>query len=156
MEISAMIVELKNKIATTETEAARLEQVANELRTKLAAIEPTLKQHRDDLTAMRMSVESLELVGGHAEKKVAPPIPQVAISVTATKEPPRPAPKENPRKAKKVAQIAPSGKEIRVFASVNQCASQLGWTYNGVKKYIETVSPEKQMRMKGFVLKYKA
>ena len=158
MEIKTMIIDLKQKIKSVELETIRLETVAKNLRSQLEATEKVIRCNRDDLTAMRMSVESLEMVGRKEEDRQSQPVRQDPTPVLPasyeTREKSRPAPKVNPRKAKKVVQTGPSGKVITVYSSINQCAKALGWTNVGTRKYIESNSPEKQMKLKGFVLKF--
>jgi uroporphyrinogen decarboxylase len=58
------------------------------------------------------------------------------------------------RKAKKVGKFDPMGVKIGEYSSVNQCAKDFGWNNGSMKKYIETNSKDKQIRLRGYYLEY--
>ena len=156
MEIRSMVLDLNTKAKRLEEDIGKLTQLAENLRTQLTATEETLRTQTDDLTGIRMAIESLEMVGHPRERPKLNLEPDHSTPVLATKEESKPKPKENPRKAKKIVKLSPSGAELCVYSSINMCAKALGWTNTGTKKYIESNSPEKQLKMKGFVLKFTA
>ena len=152
MEIRSMVLDLNTKAKRLEEDIGKLTQLAENLRTQLTATEATLRTQTDDLTGIRMAIESLEMVGHPRER----PEPENPKPVLATKGESKPQPKENPRKAKKIVKLSPSGKELRIYSSINMCAKDLGWMNTGTKKYIESNSEEKQLKMKGFILRFTA
>lgn len=143
MEIAAMINELKTAAAETEKETSALENLVVDLRTKLNAAEEELRAHTDSLAAMKMAIESLEIIGRPIN---APSVP-VVQQECAPKRRHHTSPKE-------IVKLNASGKQICVYRSISQCAKALGWSFPGTKKYIENIHPEKQVRLKGFILKY--
>ncbi len=158
MDISGIIVDLKSKETILSGETKRLEAVVADLRERLTSSESVLAQNRDDLAAIRMSIESLEMVGGKREPEAVRKAPAPAIPIVKTvmeKMPSAPKPKpENTRRAKKVGKFNPKGEKLGEWGSINKCAKEIGWTNTGVSKFIQTVSPEKQIKLRGYYLKY--
>lgn len=149
MDIKTIIVDLKMKEKALAGETARLEDVVKNLRAQLSASETTLGQHKDDLAAIKMSIESLEMVGsGRIEPE--------PVFVATKEEKPHKPPVINTRRAKKIGKFNVKGEKIGEWASINKCAHDIGWTNTGVSKYIQTVSPEKQIKLRGYYMKYVA
>lgn len=153
MDIKTIIADLKMKEKTLAGETARLEDIVKNLRAQLSASETTLGQHKDDLAAIKMSIESLEMVGSG---RIETPRSQEPVFVTAKEEQPHKPPVINTRRAKKIGKFNVKGEKIGEWASINKCAHDIGWTNTGVSKYIETVSPEKQIKLRGYYMKYVA
>lgn len=143
MEIAAMINELKLNAAQTEKEVSTLEILVTDLRDRLSAAENDLRKHQDDLTALRMAIESLEIVGAARTTPATPPAQKAAAAKF-----------HHSRAPKKIIKLNASGKEIGVFGSISKCATALGWSFPATKKYIEQTKPEKQIYLRGYILKY--
>jgi len=145
MEITAIITDLNQKISDNSKNIPALEQKVAELRTALAKSEAELQKRTDELTAFRMALESLEMLG-------QPPVEIPKVQTVMT-----PAPVQHvklSRGPKRIVKISAVGKQIGEYRSINQCAKDLGWTAPGVRKFIENIGSDKQLRMKGFILRY--
>ena len=153
MDISRIIVDLKSQETILSGETKRLEAAVADLRERLTTSESILAQNRDDLAAIRMSIESLEMVGGKREPAPAPAIPVIKTVMEKMPSVPKPKP-ENTRRAKKVGKFNPKGEKLGEWGSINKCAKEIGWTNTGVSKFIQTVSLEKQIKLRGYYLKY--
>lgn len=122
MEISTMVMDLKRKIETVEKETKSLSELENTLRQRLATVEATIRSNTDDLEAMKMAMESLELIGG--KKPVAKEKPAV---VSTPKPAPAPAKQEHMAKStapKKVRKCDAMGNQLGIWVSINQCARE--------------------------------
>ena len=143
MEIAAMISELKLNAAQTEKEIPPLEKLVADLSSQLRTAEATLRIHKDSLDALKLAIESLEVVLPQEDFSDTPPVKQNSAKKAKLNRTP-----------KQIIKLNASGKQIGSYRSISQCAKALGWSFPGTKKYIENINPEKQIRLKGFVLKY--
>lgn len=143
MEIAAMISELKLNAAQTEKEIPPLEKLVADLSSQLRTAEATLRKHKDSLDALKLAIESLEIVLPREDFSDTPPVKQNSAKKAKLNRTP-----------KQIVKLNASGKQIGSYRSISQCAKSLGWSFPGTKKYIENIHPEKQIRLKGFVLKY--
>lgn len=147
MDISLMVSQLKNEIAPLEKSIADKKQEIKTLRLRIGALEMEMQKETDTYDAMKMALDALELIPGNNVPEVKPePVWQAKpLSVEV---------KTNIRKAKKVGKFDPTGVKIGEYSSVNQCAKDFGWNNGSMKKYIETNSKDKQIRLRGYYLEY--
>lgn len=142
MEITAIITELKQKISDHNVAIPALDAKIRELQKSLDAATAELRQRTDELTAFRMALESLEILEQPPKE-----IPKIQTVMT-------PQHVKLSRGPKRIVKISAVGKQIGEYRSISQCAKDLGWTNPGVRKFIENISSDKQLRMKGFILRY--
>lgn len=145
MEISAVIAELKTEASRIEPKITNLTEAIEQLRTSLSAAEQDLAFFTDRLTAVNMSIESLELLD-------KAPVRPACETADAVKPAVKPQVNRYSRKPKRIAKLDARGNRIGTYSSINQCAKAIGWTNAGVRKYIENVSREKQIKLRGFIL----
>lgn len=157
MEISTMMQDLKQQMEHLQTDTEMVEQLAAKYREQLESAEKFIKESREQISYMQMTIDSMSvlvnMIGNKSESK-----PEIRESKPESKEKP-PKPKVRPvysRKPKAILRLDAHGNQVGYYRSVNECAKVLGWTNTGVTKTIEHISPEQQIRLKGFVLKYSA
>lgn len=157
MEISTMMQDLKQQMEHLQSDTEMVEQLAAKYREQLESAEKFIKESREQISYMQMTIDSMSvlvnMVGNKSESK-----PEIHESKPESKEKP-PKPKVRPvysRKPKAILRLDAHGNQVGYYRSVNECAKVLGWTNTGVTKTIEHISPEQQIRLKGFVLKYSA
>lgn len=142
MEISTILNDLRRQMTDAENEVSAMTSLASDLRERLATVEAKIATGNDHLTALRMAVESLEMLERPRQSPEPAPVKKIQ---------PR-----GPKAAKQIVRLNPAGEEVGVYRSINQCAKALGWSAPGVRKFIEVISPEKQVRMKGFRLEFRS
>ena len=157
MEISTMMQDLKQQMEHLQTDTEMVEQLAAKYREQLESAEKFIKESREQISYMQMTIDSMSvlvnMIGNKSESK-----PEIRESKPESKKKP-PKPKVRPvysRKPKAILRLDAHGNQVGYYRSVNECAKVLGWTNTGVTKTIEHISPEQQIRLKGFVLKYSA
>jgi hypothetical protein len=150
MDISLMVSQLKNEIAPLEKSIADKKQEIKTLRLRIGALEMEMQKETDTYEAMKMALDALEMIPGdriQTEVKPEPVLVAKPLHVEIY---------TNTRKAKKVGKFDPQGVKIGEYSSVNQCAKDFGWGNGSMKKYIETNSKDKQIRLRGYYLEYLA
>jgi len=164
MEISTMMQDLKQQMEHLQTDTEMVEQLATKYREQLESAEKFIKESREQISYMQMTIDSMSvlvnMIGNKSESKpeIHESKPEIRESKPESKEKP-PKPKVRPvysRKPKAILRLDAHGNQVGYYRSVNECAKVLGWTNTGVTKTIEHISPEQQIRLKGFVLKYSA
>lgn len=155
MDISLMVSQLKNEIAPLEKSIADKKQEIKTLRLRIGALEMEMQKETDTYDAMKMALDALELIpGNHVPVIKQDPVPEAKSEPVWQAKPLSVEVKTNIRKAKKVGKFDPQGVKIGEYSSVNQCAKDFGWNNGSMKKYIETNSKDKQIRLRGYYLEY--
>jgi hypothetical protein len=154
MEISAMINELKNESVSVVRSLRAKENEANAIRDRLHVLETEIQTMSDRYDALKMSVDSLELL-----QSTGTPRPVAETPAPVATPIPLPVIKEQkktrgPRAAKRVVKKDAKDKVIGEYSSINKAAKAFGWTHPSMQKYIECTSKEKQIRLRGFSLEY--
>lgn len=154
MEISLMVADLKTQIIAAARELKEKESLANSYREKIKKLEAEIDPLKDRFDAMKMAVESLELISPKAtvQETIASPEPQYVVQLTAD----HPIVKSNNRKPMRIEKFDPKGKKISEYRSINELAKDMGWSNTSLKKYIESTSKEKQIRLRGYYLAFAA
>lgn len=152
MEISLMVAQLKSDAKSlSDTIAKELEEKkveANTLRLQLGVVEEEIRKLSDYHEAVRMTSDSLALVGDDAVQK----LPEKKDVPVARADDPHNI--HHSRKPKKIGKFDPKGVKIGEYPSINQAAKDLGWGHVSMAKYLATVDREKQIRLRGFYLEY--
>lgn len=160
MEINLMIIDLKRKVEATKLDTIRAEQVAVKLRDQLEATEAVIKENKDSMEAMKMAIDALELLSAPALRPSGEPEKDAEPESKPVQEPKQAVAPEksihHSRKPKAIIKCNAKGERIGYYPSVNACAKALGWTSTGVSKLIQSVSVERQIKLKGFSLRYAA
>ena len=152
MELSVMVAQLKEESESITKVLTDKTRMANSLRKQLAQIETEIKSLTDRHDAIRMAVDSLELIsdGKSGEKEAVVP-EQTKVQIN---EPVKA--RMHSRKPKKIGKFTPNGTKIGEFSSINKAAKAFGWNNTSMSKYIENTSKEKQIRIRGFYLQFLA
>ena len=148
MDISLMISQLKNEISPLEKSIEDKKQEIKSLRLRIGALEMQMQKDTDAYEAMKMALDALEMITVDRMPQEVKPEPVLVA------KPLRVEVHTNIRKAKKVGKFDPHGVKIGEYSSVNQCAKDFGWNNGSMKKYIETNSKDKQIRLRGYYLEY--
>ena len=152
MEISLMVSQLKSEEEEISKTLSDKTHAANSLRLQLGAIEMEIKKLKDRYDAIHMAVDSLELVNDDVPVKKEMKIAEQTKVFTPTKV----SVNAHSRKAKRIGKFTPNGTQIGEYASINKAAKAFGWNNASMSKYIENTSKEKQIRIRGFYLKFLA
>lgn len=146
MEIMSVLNTFKAESETLSAKILSYEEEAARLKSRLAEIEQSMRPMADRREALRMSIESLELLASldapAAQAKTQPLDPVVT---------PKPSPAFS-RKPKRVGKFDKNGNKIAEYKSINQCAMVFGWNHTAMQKYIQCTSKEKQIRLRGYYL----
>lgn len=148
MEISVVIDEFKSEAKSLCEKICVYDKEKSKIRERLAQIESELQPMVDRYEALKMNIESLELLASmdtpsRSNEPVAEKKPKVAKF-------------HHSRMPKKIGKFDPRGKKIGEFPSINKAASAFGWSNTSMRKYIDTTSKEKQIRLRGFYLSFVA
>lgn len=146
MEIMSVLTTFKAESDDLTATILSYEEEAARLKSRLAEIEQSMRPIADRREALRMSIESLELLASLD-----------APTVQAKAELPAPVVTQKPRPVysrmpKRVGKFDKNGNKIAEYKSINQCAMVFGWNHTAMQKYIQCTSKEKQIRLRGYYL----
>lgn len=151
MELSLMVTELKNQMISIASDLKFKEEAAEKHRKLLVQLESEIAPLRDKYDALKMAVDALGLVPDTERPAVVEPCPVVPDPATKTI-----SNLHHSRKPKRIGKFDPKGKKIGEYASITQAAKELGWNNTSMAKYVEGVSKDKQIRLRGYYLEFLA
>lgn len=161
MELSLMVAQLKEEEASIAKTLKERNEEVNAVRFRLGVLEAEINKLNDKHAAIKMAVESLELVKDDSnpvitEEPAERPVPDfIRLKQEAEKAKDTvPAEKSHSRKPRKIGKYAPNGKKIGEYPSITQAAKAFGWGNVPMAKYVENESKEKQIKLRGFYLKF--
>ena len=161
MELSLMVAQLKAEESSIAKTLKERNEEANAVRFRLGVLEAEINKLNDKHAAIKMAVESLELVKDDSnpvitEEPAERPVPEfIRLKQEAEKAKDTvPAEKSHSRKPRKIGKYDPNGKKIGEYPSITQAAKAFGWGNVPMAKYVENESKEKQIKLRGFYLKF--
>ena len=161
MELSSMVAQLKEEEFSIAKTLKERNEEANAVRFRLGVLEAEINKLNDKHAAIKMAVESLELVKDDSnpvitEEPAERPVPEfIRLKQEAEKAKDTvPAEKSHSRKPRKIGKYDPNGKKIGEYPSITQAAKAFGWGNVPMAKYVENESKEKQIKLRGFYLKF--
>lgn len=131
----------------------------NELKAEQVSLEKMIRTLNDRHEAIKMSIESLELLAStrHVVVDIVPgDIATTSVASAPCDDVPVASREKRPGHPKRLVQKDPRGVVIREYRSVNAAAKAFGWTYNAMVKYLETTSKDRQIAIRGSYLTYAA
>lgn len=154
MEISVILAEFKAEANELYKKIRAYEEEEEKIRERIAFIKKECRPMSDRYDALKMNIESLELLASldaPSVKKEDTPTPE-----PDSEEKQKVARVSFSRMPKKIGKYDPKGKKLGEFPSINKAASAFGWSNSSMRKYIDCTSKEKQIRLRGFYLEFVA
>ena len=150
MELSRMVVELKSEAEAIAKDIESKKSTEKSLRLQLGALEIDIKNQNDRYEAIRMAIDSLELINdGKSQMKDMKIAEKTSVCSVNCK-----THTAHSRKPKKIGKFDSNGSKLCEYASINQAAKVFGWNNTSMTKYIESTSKEKQIRIRGYYLQF--
>ena len=154
MEISVILAEFKAEANELYKKIRAYEEEEEKIRERIAFIQKERRPMSDRYDALKMNIESLELLASLDTSVAIPDQEQKSVPVTEKKQ--KVAKVSFSRMPKKIGKYDPKGKKLGEFPSINKAASAFGWSNSSMRKYIDCTSKEKQIRLRGFYLEFVA
>ena len=156
MEISVMITELKNESVSIARTLRVRQDEANTLRDRLHTLDAEIQSMTDRYDALKMAIDSLELVhpvpAFVAKTETPDPAPAtVTVPVVSEK---KVGNGHHSRVGIRIGKYDPKGKKIGEYCSINRAAKLYGWSNAAMKKYIKETTKEKQIKLRGYYLEF--
>lgn len=153
MEVSVILAEFKAEAKALHERILAYEKEESKIRERLGQIEAERRPMSDRYDALKMNIESLELLASLDTPAVRQK-EHVPESVPEAKQ--KPVRVAHSRLPMKIGKYDPKGKKLAEFPSINKAASAFGWSNSSMRKYIDCTSKEKQIRLRGFYLAFVA
>ena len=150
MDINVILGEFKAEAKSLQEKLLAYEKEETKIRERLAVIQNERRPISDRYDALKMNIESLELLASLESPRPEP------VPTPATEEKPVAVKLGHSRMPKKIGKYDPKGKKLAEFPSINKAASAFGWSNSSMRKYIDCTSKEKQIRLRGFYLEFVA
>lgn len=148
MEISSMVEEIKKELLTASRMLEHKKDDQAQIHKRLASLEKEILWLTDRVEGLKMAADALELVetSKEGDKQPEKPVAEAARPVVHNIH--------HSRLPKRIGKFDPKGKKIAEYASINKAAKEFGWNNASLAKYIENVSKDKQIRLRGYYLQF--
>lgn len=154
MEISTMVIDLKKKIEAVEKETRSLTSLRDDLTKRLETLNRSIATNTDDLEAMKMALESLELVGCRKPDKPAENPADRVPNATPVAEKVVKVQRGGGRKPKKVMKCDAMGNQVRLYWSISECAKDHNLGAQSIINMIEKGDRASMLANRGYYLVY--